>query len=451
MTTLKKFSLLLIIAGPLALAGCKKDKKSAPTPPVLTTAEVTNITANTATGGGTITGDGGGTIIVSGICWSKTNPTPTTSDDTTKTTTASGSFSSIMTGIEPSSTYYVRAYAINEAGTGYGNVVTFTTGNAPPVATDVAVTGNAEAGATLTATYTYTDAENDAENSSTLQWYAANDAAGAGETAITGATSLTYVIKDEDEGKYIRFGVTPKAAAGSVTGIEVKSSFIGAIGEATSVTFVYNGDSVTYGILTSAATGRKWLDRNLGAANAPTAVNDYQNYGDLFQWGRAADGHQLVSRTGVTDADITGVNGVITTLSTSDDPGHSDFIDGSALPNDWTSPGNPNLWQGVDGINNPCPAGWRIPTREEWAAENIMGVVDGFAKLKLTFSGFRVAAGAGFLFSEEGGYYHSSTVDASIDPDRSIRIRYNTATDASGYQENTANRAGGYACRCIKD
>ena len=95
--------------------------------PQLTTAAITNLTYNTATSGGTITGDGGAAITASGICWSKTNNTPTLSDSTTAGTTASGSFTSVMNNLEENTTYYVRAFATNSVGTGYGNVVTFTT------------------------------------------------------------------------------------------------------------------------------------------------------------------------------------------------------------------------------------------------------------------------------------------------------------------------------------
>src|SRR5690606_24869995 len=85
--------------------------------PVLSTTAVSNLGPNTATSGGSITSNGGGTITVSGICWSKTN-NPTTADSKTSGTTASGSFVAVMDNLDPSTTYYVRAYATNSAGTG---------------------------------------------------------------------------------------------------------------------------------------------------------------------------------------------------------------------------------------------------------------------------------------------------------------------------------------------
>src|SRR5688572_22406021 len=194
---MKQFLTILIVVTAI-FSSCKKDKKEI-TLPQLTTAAITNVSHNTATSGGTITGDGGAAITASGICWSKTNNTPTLSDSKTTGTTASGSFTSVMNNLEENTTYYVRAFATNSVSTGYGNVVTFNTS-----------------------------------------------------------------------------------------------------ADTTKVTFTYNGATVTYGVITSSVTGRKWMDRNLGASQVATAYNDYLAYGHLFQWGRPADGHQLVNYTNRT-------------------------------------------------------------------------------------------------------------------------------------------------------
>ncbi len=92
----------------------------------LTTTAITNIGTTTATSGGNITNNGGATITVSGICWS-TSQTPTTSNSKTTNGTSSGAFTSSLTGLTTKTTYYVRAYAINSAGTSYANQVSFVT------------------------------------------------------------------------------------------------------------------------------------------------------------------------------------------------------------------------------------------------------------------------------------------------------------------------------------
>ena len=101
------------------------------TPPMVITAQVTNITQTTATGGGMVTSDGGSSTTVRGICWS-TSHYPTTSNSHANSGTGTGSFTVNMTGLTSNTTYYVRAYAINSAGTTYGMVVSFTTESEDP-------------------------------------------------------------------------------------------------------------------------------------------------------------------------------------------------------------------------------------------------------------------------------------------------------------------------------
>jgi uncharacterized protein (TIGR02145 family) len=94
--------------------------------PVLTTASVSSITDNSAISGGNITDNGGALITARGVCWS-TSHDPTISDDYTSDGTGSGIFISSITGLDPNTTYYVRAYATNSAGTAYGNERSFKT------------------------------------------------------------------------------------------------------------------------------------------------------------------------------------------------------------------------------------------------------------------------------------------------------------------------------------
>ena len=94
--------------------------------PEVTTAEVTDITVSSATCGGEVTFDGNVTVTVRGICWNTTG-TPTIEDNKTTDGEGIGSYTSNMTNLEHNTTYYVRAYAINEVGTAYGEERTFTT------------------------------------------------------------------------------------------------------------------------------------------------------------------------------------------------------------------------------------------------------------------------------------------------------------------------------------
>lgn len=97
------------------------------TVPVLFTNTITSIGSTTAVSGGNITLDGGSTVTARGVCWS-TSSGPTISLSTkTSNGAGTGSFTSNLSGLTASTTYYVRAYATNSTGTGYGSELSFTT------------------------------------------------------------------------------------------------------------------------------------------------------------------------------------------------------------------------------------------------------------------------------------------------------------------------------------
>ncbi len=117
------FIVFISVAFVVIMHSCKKDKA---TPPILTTAEPSEITQKTVTSGGNITSDGGEEIIIAGICWSN-SANPSVKDKHTNDTRELGSFTSNLIGLTPNTKYYIRAYAYNKAGAGYGNEITFTT------------------------------------------------------------------------------------------------------------------------------------------------------------------------------------------------------------------------------------------------------------------------------------------------------------------------------------
>ncbi len=137
---MKKLSALLILATAsfFLLATCKKEEENKVALPSISTLAVTEISVTTAKSGGNVLNDGGGNITSKGILWSTIqNPTFEQHIGLTVEGAGAGLFQSILTGLNQNTTYYVKAYATNSAGTAYGSQVQFTTetaGSAPVAA-----------------------------------------------------------------------------------------------------------------------------------------------------------------------------------------------------------------------------------------------------------------------------------------------------------------------------
>jgi uncharacterized protein (TIGR02145 family) len=139
---IKLIKIVLFTIGLLTLLviafNCKQDKASEV--PTLTTVAITNVTETALTTGGVITSDGGANISMRGVCWStKPNPTLVYLDSTTNNGSGSGVFASAVKGLKPAATYYIRAYATNSAGTGYGNELTSNYSVVPVLSTNVII------------------------------------------------------------------------------------------------------------------------------------------------------------------------------------------------------------------------------------------------------------------------------------------------------------------------
>ncbi len=121
--------------------------------PTVTTTEISDITTTTASSGGTIAGNCAATVTARGVCWS-ISVNPTTSDSKTTNGTGGGSYTSSITGLTSGTTYHVRAYATNPAGTTYGEEIVFIAGAVLPTVTTTAVSSitstTASSGGTVT-------------------------------------------------------------------------------------------------------------------------------------------------------------------------------------------------------------------------------------------------------------------------------------------------------------
>ncbi len=199
-----------------------------------------------------------------------------------------------------------------------------------------------------------------------------------------------------------------------------------------------NGGPTKVVAVNSPATGKTWMDRNLGASRAATSSTDASSFGGLYQWGRGADGHQR--------------RGSGTTSVRSDDhtPGHGDFIITGFEEPWYHHPMDDDLWQGVNGINNPCPDGYRLPTAteldEEWKSWSTNDAAGAFASpLKWSLAGLRDYSNGSIHLAGSFGYYWSSTMGS---PGRYIHTLGFNSIPAEIYELALSN---GHSVRCIMD
>jgi hypothetical protein len=256
-------------------------------PATITTTAVTNITSTTASGGGNITSDGGGAITARGVCWGTTSG-PTTSGSKTSDNTGTGSFTSAISGLTAGSTYYVRAYATNSAGTTYGTEVSFTASVIPATITTTAISNIAAT--TATGGGNITSDGGAAITAKGVCWgttsgpttanYKTTDATGTGAftSSITGLTpGSTY---------YVRAYATN--SAGTTYGTEVTFSALpvlptvstNAISNITATTATSGGNITSDGGAAITARGVCW-GTTAGSTTANSKTNDANGTGNF--------------------------------------------------------------------------------------------------------------------------------------------------------------------------
>ncbi len=169
----------------------------------LTTLPIGNIGATSATSGGNVTSNGGTPVTQRGVVWS-TSPNPTTANSQTNNGSSLGSYTSNLSGLVANTTYYVRAYAVNSAGTAYGNQLSFTTAGGVGIISTLNCNGAANIG-TLTsstaASGVYSNVPYTGGNGGTYTSQSVNSTGVTGLTATlsagsfaSGSGTLTYTI-----------------------------------------------------------------------------------------------------------------------------------------------------------------------------------------------------------------------------------------------------------------
>jgi hypothetical protein len=276
-----------------------------------------------------------------------------------------------------------------------------------------------------------------------------NSAVSGGNVSLEGGASVTArgVVWSTSTNPTVSLSTKSVDGSGigsftsNITGLAPNTTYyVRAYGTNSIGTGYGNEISITTNLLCSgcvlSSTGKIWMDRNLGASQVANSSTDNASYGDLYQWGRGTDGHQL------------SISGSTTTLSGTDSPGNSNFIINFAPPDDWRSPQNDNLWQGVNGINNPCPSGFRLPTYSELDAERAIFITQDAAGayasvLKLPISHYRSRVTGGPNGVNIVGNYWSSTVTGAMVQQLAI--------NSSSAFLGPDHRSNGMSVRCIKD
>jgi Family of unknown function (DUF6252) len=122
---------VLALAAVLSFSNCKKKSSTQPTNgvPTVNTISPSDVGTSKAKVSGEVTADGGSEVALRGICWS-INPNPTIESSQSVSGAGLGGYTAALSGLKSNTKYYVRAFAINSTGVGYGSEITFTTASA---------------------------------------------------------------------------------------------------------------------------------------------------------------------------------------------------------------------------------------------------------------------------------------------------------------------------------
>ncbi len=417
--------------------------------PVLTTTSVSLITETSARSGGNITDDGGSVVTDRGVCWS-IYENPTLSDSYTNDGSGTGSFTSNITGLSPNTNYYVRAYATNSTGTSYGNNVSFATLQTAglPVLTTTSASS-------ITAT-------------SALSGGNITDDGGSAVTdrGVCWSIYENPTLSDSHKSN----GSGTGSFTSNITGLSPGTKYYLRAYATNSVGTSY-GDHISFKTMWD---NSKVSDYD-GNSYATVQIGEQIWMAENLKTTRYSNGTSLIDGTGITN--ISGDYNTKYWFVYGDNPANKNvygllYTWAAVMNGASSSDANPSGIQGV------CPAGWHVPSDEEWKQLEIyLGMSESEAnnegwrgtdeggKLKeigtaywaspntgaTNASGFTALAGGhrtnanSFVNMNTGACYWSTT---SLDSQAWTRLLLydNAAVYRNEYYKNF-----GHAVRCIKD
>ena len=434
------------------------------TVPTVTTASATNISSNSATVGGEVTDDGNGVVAERGVVYS-TNPNPTVENNKVVCGSGKGSYTFNLSNLQEVTTYYVRAYAVNEKGTAYGEEKAFATVEivVPTVTTASAVNisiTSATVGGEVTNDGNGEVAERGVVYSTNPNPTVDNNKVVCGR----GKGAFTCNLTDLQDGVtyYVRaYAVNEKGTAyGEEQSFKTKKY---AFSVSSSKQVVFSSGNLQYHPANNkwrfaenqtdyvgdananiSSTYNGWLDlfgwstsaTNFGVSTS-TNSNDYS--GSFVDWGTNKIGNDAPNtwrtltydewkylrydRTNADDlvgiAQVNGVNGLI------------------LLPDNWTCPAGVTFKSGFySGWGVDYYAAYQTFTAEQWSKLESAGAVF------LPAAGYRIGSEVGVL--QNYGYYWSATEgDSSL---ANYLFFYPAKADI-----NDTNRSVGYSVRLVKD
>jgi len=511
------FLIILLGIFLFTLTTCKKKSEEPPpitseTVPTVTTNSITNITETTATCGGNVTSQGSSSVTALGVCWS-TSSNPTISDAHTTDGSGTGSFTSNIIGLTANTPYYVRSYATNNAGTAYGNQVTFTTTGTgtPPTVTTASVTNIGQTTATCGGNVTSqgsssvtalgvcwstssnptisdahtTDGSDTGSFTSNItgltantpyyvRAYATNNAGTAYGNQVTFTTTGTGTPPTVTTASVTNIGQTTATCGGNVTSQGSSSVTVRGVCWSTSsnptISDAYTTDGSGTGSFTSNITGL--------TANTPYYVRAYATNSS----GTAYGNQQQFTTTGGTQGEP--CPGIPTIIDPRDgqvyptvqigsqcwlqknmnyQTGNSSCYDNNT--SNCATYGRLYDWQTALGV---CPSGWHIPTDAEWSTLTTFlgGEVVAGGKMKeagyahwdppntgaSNSSGFTALPGGGqsltggFAFLTYSAYFWSSSEYSSL-----YAWTWSLSFGDKNVYHYNYHKAYGYSARCVRD